>query len=600
MKTRIRNLLIPILALGFSVLAFFGEAKAQVSSAAFDRNCYQPEVGNPNEIDTIYGAYNGQRLGFPIVNIGKHSGEPNAEIIIGGLLNTAPFIGAMQTGTNFNLHQLNVQRQLRFSYYDTYSTKLHYAHLRNSNSKDLVFGFGHGRPKIYWADSNGYFDSLHLTLLNPSVSPTGSYDFTVMDPYIAHLTSDTVDDIVIAGAELHRGPVHIPDSVYLYLYRGGKQLYDKDSLALPDEKIYVDTLNNGFRSINQGDWSGTGREELMSMDLYRNLFLFKNERPFTLEKLAESMRYDTLSTKEDNPPDGLYLYLQDALTMDALPKPSWDKSKDLVAQYGWDTLLVFRGGADFGSKRLKRSDAEATLYLPYYYDKSLGNGYFGEMYDCGDMTGTGNRVLLIKGSADAGFYDDYFFYVLGKAIDDKVDMYYTHSPYADGSVDTLTANGDNLEDVMIGMPLFYSYEDLDRGKTDVGTIHLLYGSKKIPVRLNPKYSVEERKGVDGAINHIIAFPNPCDEHTVLTFDNCTSSVMRMVVANTNGEIVLHDETPAVDGLQQFSADLSSIPAGMYVIRLTCPALGWTGSVNIVKTGAAKTPWSFDLKKMVGR
>ena len=77
-------------------------------------------------------------------------------------------------------------------------------------------------------------------------------------------------------------------------------------------------------------------------------------------------------------------------------------------------------------------------------------------------------------------------------------------------------------------------------------------------------------------------PNPFEQKTVLTFDNCSDGVMYMEVVNTLGKIMLREEIVDIDGLQQYSADLSMLVPGAYHIRLVCPADGWSATATVVK------------------
>jgi hypothetical protein len=181
-------------------------------------------------------------------------------------------------------------------------------------------------------------------------------------------------------------------------------------------------------------------------------------------------------------------------------------------------------------------------------------------------------------------------------MDDKVDMFYESSPYGAGGFDTLDANGDGKMDLIEGMYRYVTPEDLGKGKSNVGSVHLVYGSEKIPVHLNPDYAVEEMKHLRQT--EMYAFPNPFEERTVLTFENCSRGVMYMDVVNTLGQSVLRETLPDVDGYQQYSADLSTLAAGAYYIRLVCPADGWSATASVIKTGAAQAAWKFDLHELV--
>jgi hypothetical protein len=318
--------------------------------------------------------------------------------------------------------------------------------------------------------------------------------------------------------------------------------------------------------------------------------------------MSRALRYDTLFAQWQNP-KSVFNTNSKSFSMKALLKLVGDSSEDFLAFFETvyahrpaQSILefrIFKGGKDFGAHRWTADSAAFVIHEPYYYDlkyNNMGFGVSGSVYDCGDMTGTGNRVLYIGGSLDGSFYGYHYFYVLGNAISDKIAMFVGPlSPYggSSGSIDTLVADNDQLQDVIMGLGAYQG----------PGAIYLIHGSSKIPVRTN---SVVERKAVDESPSHILAYPNPCQQSTVLTFDNCLGQKMTVDVVSTSGQQCLHQETPGVDGLQQYAVDLSTLSAGEYIINLSCPMPGWSSSVKIIKTGAAQTPWSFDLKKMVGR
>lgn len=537
-----------------------------ISSPAMDPNCYFPDMTNPQQIDTVYGSKNNQRLGRYIKNIGIHNNEAFPEILIGGLLQNPISLSAALTGSGFNLHKLNVVKTTSFEGYDADDAV--YAHVRSSKVQDII---STKNPKIYWADGQGYFDSSRFTRFYPSISPLGSYAFGVMSPYIAYLSNDSVVDIIIAGAELHNLGPRAPDSIYLYLYHGGQHLLDQGEKAYPDEKLYVDTLpfNGGFRDITMGDLRGSGRSDLLSQNSHHTIFFYKNEKPFTLEKFAHSLYYDTLSVSSKNGAEGIGL---GKLLMKALPKEPWDKSLDIFLSIAspddpaYNGFSVFRGGPDFGSKRLHPSDAELVIHSPSYYDtyfSGIGINYRLLVSNCGDMTGTGNPVLLIQAGEDAGFYSYYFFYVLGKAADDKVDMYYTLSPYGVCASDSLDVNGDNRTDLLMGMPLHYTYEDLSKGKSDVGTLHLLYGSDKIPVHLNPKYSVHSSNESNETIS---VYPNPTANYINIEYAVGMSGKTFFTIRDILGREIYRDEARSEKiGRDARRLNLPSLPSGTYIL-----------------------------------
>jgi len=54
-------------------------------------------------------------------------------------------------------------------------------------------------------------------------------------------------------------------------------------------------------------------------------------------------------------------------------------------------------------------------------------------------------------------------------------MAYEIDPNGHGTLDTLTADGDRLEDLIIGIPYYNSYQDVDSNRTLLGTVHVVHG-----------------------------------------------------------------------------------------------------------------------------
>src|ERR1043165_3608400 len=80
------------------------------NSPALDSNCYFPQIGNPNEIDTICGSVKNQYLGSGIRNLGPKPDGSYGNIFIENLdasdhsNRSAVFQAA--TGPGFNLYQM--------------------------------------------------------------------------------------------------------------------------------------------------------------------------------------------------------------------------------------------------------------------------------------------------------------------------------------------------------------------------------------------------------------------------------------------------------------------------------------------------------------
>ncbi|MFI5263124.1 MAG: T9SS type A sorting domain-containing protein [Candidatus Kapaibacterium sp.] len=582
------------------VFAFIDIAKAQISSAAFDPNCYQPVIGTPGVVDTIYGSKNGQELGSYIKNIGAKKGESNGSIIIGSGFGV-PFVTypIFQSGPNFNLHNLNAVDTFNLGYLVHPYNLVKRARFRSSQYTDMLFTMGSSRfaPRIYWADDQGKYDSTRYTELQSPITGTKGVGYNQINVYSTHLTSDTVEDIIF-GIYVFNSSQTL-DSVFFLFFKAGDKLHKQGKIAFADSIAFLDTIVQATRNCSQGDFRGTGREDLIASNGVGDIFFYKNDRPFSLQKLAQDMKYDTLMAQWQNPIGSTY-FNENQLSMHAFNKSPGDSSVDFMPiNHNIGRVYLYKGGPTFGSHRLFEDKADFVIRHPGEIDQQWSSINFGgPLFDCGNMTGTGNNVLLAGGDGDAGFYGHYFFYVLGDAMDEKVDMYFGVDDFPDyGGIDTITADHDGLQDVITGLPGYYSHEDHGKGKQSVGSVWIIHGSKKIPVHSN---SVSSRKSVDESPSHILAYPNPCDEHTVLTFDNCSASRMQVQVISANGVLVKQEESPVVDGLQEYAVDLSTVAAGNYIVSLSCPANGWSSSVNVIKQGGAVKPWNLDLKKMVGR
>ncbi|MDP4230483.1 MAG: T9SS type A sorting domain-containing protein [Bacteroidota bacterium] len=582
----------------------FGESYGQ---GAFDSACYFPRMGNPNELDTIYGGQPNQGLGANLKHLPPLHGQTYDRLAMQGLQDNAQFLSSIQTGPTFNLHSLNLITKYPyvFKHWPHFVT----GHFHSQKFTDiLTYNDNGGDVRIYWADQNNDYDSGRYTLILPFDNRHMSY------PYVARLTSDTVEDIVMSINFLNLQQKW-PDTSYIALVKGGQHLYDQGRTALWDDTAYwghspygpnKDTLD---RFPSQGDWRGIGRDDLITIDNWGNFFYYRNDPPFDLHRLAKSMRFDTLLVAAEwSLYKGHFNGLGGGNSMRVFPKTPSDRSMDLIAplpiELASDTglsngICIFKGGPDFGSKRLSYDSPDYFLHSPAYYSGDFVNDVWpGDILDCGDLTGTGNPVLAIRG----GYFTYGFtsFYVLGKALDDKIDAFFSQNGGGYGGADTIHVSNGGKTTFIMGAPAYQSPEDQKDGIFQKGSLQVLYGAEKIPVRLNPQFADAPQRNLDESPSHIIAYPNPCSGHTVLTFDNCSASKMKIQVVSTSGVEVLQDETPAVGGLQQYAVDLSTIPAGEYIVNLSCPLPGWSSSVKVIKQGAAVKPWTFDLKKMVGR
>ncbi|MEP7235887.1 MAG: T9SS type A sorting domain-containing protein [Ignavibacteriota bacterium] len=587
----------------------FGESYGQ---GAFDSACYFPQMGNPNELDTIYGSFAQQSIGHDLALLPPLKGETNERLVMGGIRGNIPFLTAVETGPNFNLHKLKISKQYPFIF--KFWPHIKAGHFRSPKYTDLMVGYGRdvGHPIIYWADENGEYDSSRYTLLLPHQMPPHGVGSGDLCPYVTRITSDSVDDILLSMSFTNLFPIH--DSIYIVLIKGGQHLYDQGAVATWDDSAFwcinsFGNIDSVHRSPSQGDWRGIGREDLITSDDRGNFFYYKNDPPFDLHHFVKSLN-DTLlvvsewSHYKSNFSISLGQF-NNMLSMRAFPKTAGDSSVDLLIPlpmrsggsydpFNRNGICIFKGGSDFGSKRLSFDSADFFLHCPGYLDANFsGTDWPGVMINCGDMTGTGNNVLC----ASAGYFTYGFnsLYVLGKAMDDKIDAFFSQNEGGYGGALAIHATNDGRTSFLYDAAAYQTPEDQNNGKFAKGSLQLLRSNEKIPVHLNPKFSGVVKQSFENSPEHILAYPNPCEQSTVLTFDNCTGGKMTIDVISTSGEISQHEETPGGFGLQQYGLSLTSLAPGNYLVRLSCISDGWSATTHIIKTGASLAPWRLDLK-----
>ena len=288
------SVLASILAFSFSLLAFFGAAEAQISSAAFDPNCYFPGIGIPGEIDTIYGSHGDQYLGSGMTNIGPAPGDPYGRIscLFDHIYSIPKDIwkdSLFTTGSAFNLHKLHVIAD--FNIFNI----IRRGHFRSPKYSDILsYNLDQTPARIYWQDDNGDYDSSRYTQLYSSKKGKWYDDYSFMVPYSAHISSDTAEDIIyrVMSADADT----IPAYFNLLYYKGGQQLFDQGKIAFEDSSLFGEYASS-YKSIggtNQGDFRGIGREDLLISDHSGDFLYYKNDPPFSMASFIHSLRYDTL------------------------------------------------------------------------------------------------------------------------------------------------------------------------------------------------------------------------------------------------------------------------------------------------------------------
>ncbi len=564
---RLRGLL--LIAVIASTSISFGSVFAQ----AFDPNCYFPTVGKPGEIDTIYGSKSWQQLSSGM-NIGPAPGRNESRILMYGLPENPPFITAVSAGSTFNLHNLTVSAKttlnLQVGQYRT-------GHFRSQRYTDILRTHPDlGAPTIYWADDLGNFDTARHTTLVPSYRGFATF-YDAMNCYVSRLSSDTVDDVVLGAVTLILG---VLDSNRLIYFKGGEKLYGSRDTAVSDEEVAVAPYlaRYQWRHGVQGDWRGVGRDDLITGDGHGNTFYYHNNPPFRLDTLFRSLYSDTLWAARAIPSvDSFNEWLAWALPMVALPNHGVLHYQDLVcispsvypvADPRSGDILMFRGGADFGSHRLTTDSAEFVL-------KSPPNMTY--MANCGRMSSSKDETLLLVGGSDDYYEQDFNFYLLGNSLDDSVDMRYSCVgwPYPT-SVDTLSADADGLEDVAVGMAGYVTPTDKANGESNVGTVQIVHGSKRIPVkRSDVPEKVLPATGFD-------IFPNPLHAEGTISIWLDHPSTVEITLRDVLGRAVYNHRQHLSLGAQKLHINFGIHASGSYQLQIDTGQKLLTKQVLVVK------------------
>ncbi len=466
--------------------------RAQINSPAFDPHCYQPVIGTPGVIDTIMGA-NGQGLGQGLINIGpspNDTGGPGRLMMYGmpGTLGDSS-AAILTVGPNFNPANLNITKMLGFKPDNPIM-----GHFRSSQYMDMLVRTESTNPefhlpRIYWQKDDGTYDSSFCTTLLPDADLYRYIDPTYLEglnpPYHAHLTSDSVEDIVILY--LQGDGITLADSENACLFIGGANLFHPGDTVLPDSKAFFDSTKNVTPGsaflVNIGDFRGTGREDMVGLfNSSRNMLFYSNDTPFTLDKFITALKTDTLFSIYSAPSwvnPAYFGLVPTTIRMHDGGSQSFIFLLDSAYLQGdWAQARIFEGGPTFGSHPFT-FDNTLTIHTPALFDGGnfRESGWGLDVADCGNMAGTGDHVLGVTGNfGDDGSF--FTFYVLGNSFDEKVDMYFAEYPYGGGTIDTATLDGDNLQDIAIGAPAFPAL--ITNGMQYNGSVLFVHGSHQIP------------------------------------------------------------------------------------------------------------------------
>ncbi len=461
-----------------------------------DEKCYYPDFNDKTEVDFRHGTYENQYLG-DFFRLPPKPGSTKTRLAIIGLS-----IDSAKYGSRFDVIDPNVAFSVQNPKIEgtfivgegaQYPPQRQYGHFRNSKDVDMLIDMG-GYLFIYWADENGLYDTARRIYINTYKSPDGKYyEIQGIKPIVTRYSADTVDDIIV-GLQRHVEDSTIRDSNFLSVYYGGSKLYEHGDFPTPDEIYFSNTFDHvGYianrRTVKQGDFRGTGNQDILALDEWSNIFFYKREGKFNPQEFLRAMQEDTILIGRDHllrvHPQGNPVDFDYAKIERVLDKPSWDSSKDFIFWYvinkddGLGRISILKGGTDFGKYRI-HLDTVSTIYdlkeidPSYLFTSPSYNIFVGQL----TRSPNTNKYLIVN-YTEGSLIGFNHLYMLGDAFDNQADMIFENLPsaYFATDWDTVDANGDQYLDLFFGAPSFGYPEQQKYG---YGSIGILYGSSKIP------------------------------------------------------------------------------------------------------------------------
>jgi len=550
-------------------------ARAQAQwSPAFLPGAYLPTVGVPGEIDTIYGwdkVYRG--FGWGMRNIGPPFVGGYGSIACFGFLPDTFNFRSFAGGASFNIHSLHFDGRINFDIsapMGAYSI-VHIGPIRARNSRDIVVADpdGYKPPRIYWEGDDGSYDSSRYTIIKVDDHKQSPQELEIYyrDVVCGHFLSDTIEDIIFEVNFLHKSS----DTIFLCFKGGGRLFAEGPKNQLADSTIIAEPFNTlAYCPLISGEFHGDIRSDIIRFSLQdsssigRNAFYLKNDTPFSLSRLVSQWK-DTLISESDNPEITYSNSGRGTWAFQALQHPH-DNAEDAVfhlfSANKSEGFYIFRGSPDFGSHRLTLDSAAFVIPHPSKFDGSFSQHV---MHDnlrlCSDMSGKHVPMLCIEGNIFAT--EEYFFYGLGAGLSDHASAYFNISPEIGmgNYFDTLTADGDNLEDMVFGMN---SYSNTGNEFDGSGAILVMHGSHKIPIQLNQSVPPKYDPIPDDCIT---VSPNPVHRHTVVTWESACSGEVNVRLVDLLGRTVFEETQRTTGDLESLSLDLPPLPAGDYLLDL---------------------------------
>lgn len=221
---------LPTLSALLIILGAVG-AYAQFSSPAFDPHCYFPDSKVPGQAVSYYGAEMDAHLGLGLLNIGPEPGDTTDRLLFAGLRPKPLLLTQQAIRQPFVLNESNpsIMQSMPAEPHTMLGvdwSMIATGHFHCKDRTDLLAVDQSQNYRIYWADEHGRYDSTRYSFLRHRYWDTLYADLE-SDPYVAYLTSDTVEDLVFGGGICYK----LDSCNYTAtLFKGGEHLYNQQPL----------------------------------------------------------------------------------------------------------------------------------------------------------------------------------------------------------------------------------------------------------------------------------------------------------------------------------------------------------------------------------
>lgn len=538
----------------------------QVCFGQFRTDPYYPVLGRADEIDSIYGFRDEQMLGSNLQVLGySYRAEKTLFTLAEHVLDTPRGrieLSLFGYDSTFDLHNLTFIQDVSFLYPGTIVP----VHLRGGGTIDLLVDGPLPTTRIYWSDVNGKYDSSWYTDLMLPWQGDQANKYSNIDPIVIPKSDGT--STIVLGVLVYRSDP-IQDSVYFMRFEGLDFTNLRPRRAYPTEVAFWRESDSEFSHEGNnvvGDFNGDSYPDVIYFykELSNDAFYYRGSPSLNLSEFGQALLSDTLLLPHDH---SVRFFTGNSKRKPGLVVKTDHRSPPddlLVMGVLDDTLLtrrmlLFRGSEQFGTTKLTTADLVINApEMPH-----LGYVAWGlDFWNGGDMSGTGHDVIGVHSYFDfrAG---GLFFYNLEPVRDDSVDAFYTVIPNGGMSLyrDTHDANQDGKTDQLLGFPWYHTYDDaMNHGKTEVGTIHLLYGTSRI---LDGQSSVKGWKGNQPV--SLCIWPSPATDFVNVDLKTEEQGFANVKINNLAGVLLQSLEVPI--NLGRLTIPLDEVGAKVVLLRI---------------------------------